>query len=309
MFAFLCGEPQSVFAPSVSLALLMRAFTSWQQTSCPDLLVGPVCSFCSCGSCLLMAEDQAANALEALHLLVNAQGGSASGRTGTEVPLALVEQRANVPKLAKLGDLVHHLDNPVPRKHPYPVTAQLIDLRLDRGFVAVSKGASKAAEYEYLHWASVTSYLHDATKGLEDQLVAQALDKTSLLVILTHLREVLRKSVQRLDYLKIRGEHLDYEQGACSRSGAYHLRRDGAANNKSRVVGVHQRFQASHRTAGGEVRRFARGPGGQRRVPTRWGRSWSEGPRSWESGFPEGFGTDSDAGLVQPGTGFLWGVR
>ena len=79
--------------------------------------------------------------------------------------------------------------------------------------MAVSKGASKAAEYEYLHWASVTSYLHDATKGLEDQLAAQALDKTSLLVILTHLREVLRKSVQRLDYLKIRGEHLETNRG------------------------------------------------------------------------------------------------
>jgi hypothetical protein len=77
----------------------------------------------------------------------------------------------------------------------------LIDLRLDRGFVAVSKGGSRAAEYEYLHWGSITSYLHDVTMDLEDQVAAQTLDRPSLLVLLTHLKEVLRKSVQRLDYV------------------------------------------------------------------------------------------------------------
>jgi hypothetical protein len=135
-------------------------------------------------------------------------------RKGAKViPVAQVAARQNVPVWRELADLPHCADNPIQRNRAAPTTVGELDLKLDRGFVAASSGGSKAAEFEFISWGSLHSYLHDSVNALELQLAKPELDRGSLLVVLTHLQQINDAANTRLDFLRMRGEHLHTKPG------------------------------------------------------------------------------------------------
>jgi hypothetical protein len=156
-----------------------------------------------------LEEQVAALTLQLKSILAEKQSlPQQAGRGGVKsIPLTTVPIRAGVPVWVELSDLPHCADNPVQRSRAAPITVGELDLKQDRGFVAATAGNSKAAEFEFTAWASVHSYLHDITKGLELQLAAEELDRTSLSVLLTHLQLVNSAANTRLDYLRLRGEY------------------------------------------------------------------------------------------------------
>jgi hypothetical protein len=174
----------------------------------------------------MSTEEEAANAMaqqltEAIQAglaaaTAGAGSSSAQGRRGLGAPTEVREiaTRPGVISLTKLDDLPRDPSNPVPRKVDAPTTASLLDLALDRGFLAVRSAGSKGSEYEYRHHASYLSYTYDVYKAFEAQLAREdQLDKKSLEVIFTHLECVVRRVIARLDYLKIRGEMLQSDPG------------------------------------------------------------------------------------------------
>jgi hypothetical protein len=129
------------------------------------------------------------------------------------IPVAQVAVRQDVPVWRELADLPHCADNPIQRNRAAPVTVGELDLKQDRGFVAAAAGGSKAAEFEFTSWGSIQSYLHDSVNAFELQLAKPELDRGSLLVVLTHLQQINAAANTRLDYLRLRGEHLHTKPG------------------------------------------------------------------------------------------------
>lgn len=114
----------------------------------------------------------------------------------------------NVRMPSAVGDVPHIASNPVPRFSSAPKTAVLLDLRLDRGFVAVSQGGSAAMQHEYRWAASSFSYLKDivAELGRITPAFQDEAQRRALAVLLVHFNSVLALMEKRLDFLKLFGD-------------------------------------------------------------------------------------------------------
>lgn len=166
------------------------------------------------------AAGQAAQAQDIAAVLAQALAISGAGRS-QEQP---AEQRRPGAKLASLPEpreggarravTVHELpryaDNPCPRPvGEEPAVCGGFDCELTRGYIAVSKGGSKGALYEYKANHCCTSFLYDTVQYLGELLAGAGdgpVDKESLLVVYTHTKAVLDHLILRADYLKLRGE-------------------------------------------------------------------------------------------------------
>jgi hypothetical protein len=91
----------------------------------------------------------------------------------------------------------------------------MLDLRTDRGYIAVAQGGVGAMLHEYRWWASISSYLHDDIAELARIIpaVQDEAQRTAFAVVQTRLAASLALGVTRLDFLKIFGEHRDREPG------------------------------------------------------------------------------------------------
>ena len=122
----------------------------------------------------------------------------------------IARSAAGATPLQTLSDVPHRREsNPVVRPPSAPVAAAVVDLDGERGHRAVSRGSNRSMLYEYVHWASYMSYLYDLVQAFEEQ-VAGVSDNTvrkSFSVLYTGFSEVLRRGLNRLDFLKILSEH------------------------------------------------------------------------------------------------------
>ena len=139
----------------------------------------------------------------------------ASSSRASEPPVVVPPASANVILPSAVGDIPHVKDNPVPRLANAPITPTLLDLRMDRGFVAVSQGGSASMQYEYRWSASAFSYLKDVVAEQERIIPAVQDDaqRKAFAVLQVQFKGVLGLMEKRLDYLKLFGEHRSSEPG------------------------------------------------------------------------------------------------
>jgi uncharacterized small protein (DUF1192 family) len=133
----------------------------------------------------------------------------------SEPPIAVPPASTNVRLPSAVGVIPRVVDNQVPRYANAPKTASLLDLRMDRGFVAVSQGGSAAMQHEYRWSASAFSYLKDGVAELERIIPAlqDEAKRKGFTVVRVQLGSVLSLMEKRLDFLKLFGEHRSSEPG------------------------------------------------------------------------------------------------
>lgn len=133
----------------------------------------------------------------------------------SEPPFVVPSASTNVQLPTAVGEIPHVADNPVPRYANAPKLASLLDLRMDRGFVAVSQGGSAAMQHEYRWSASAFSYLKDGVAELERIIPAlqDEAQRKGFTVVRVQLGSVVALMEKRLDFLKLFGEHRSSEPG------------------------------------------------------------------------------------------------
>ena len=146
---------------------------------------------------------------------MNTQAAGASSSRAPEPSVAVPAASTNVRLPSAVGDVPHVAENPVPRAAHLPKTPVLFDMRMDRGYLAVSQGGSPAMLHEYRWSASAFSYFKDTVVEMERIIPAlqDEAQRRAFSVLLAQFKGVLALMEQRLDYLKVFGEHKFREPG------------------------------------------------------------------------------------------------
>lgn len=157
--------------------------------------------------------------LQAQLAALNVRVAAAEGRAGEQdsnvapdafQPIKIVPQPAGaVAPIKTLADVPHDPTNPIPRGPASSIVPCLLDLAMDRGYIAVQATGNRSMMFEYQHHGSYLSRLYDLNQKFKAFLAKDTItpeDRDSLCILLTLYIQVASCITKRLDFLKVLGE-------------------------------------------------------------------------------------------------------